>query len=105
MPERVENQNVERRFFPITDVIIETRDNNGSKSRIMRGYAAKFNTLSDDLGGFRERIAPGAFTRTINEDDIRALWNHNSDMPLGRSCTKTKKSTLRLSEDSIGLLS
>ncbi len=103
MDEPIETQNVERRFIPATDVTIETREKDGAKTRVMRGYAAKFNTLSDDLGGFRERIAPGAFTRTITEDDIRALKNHNSDMVLGRCNDKKKKKTLRLSEDSIGL--
>ncbi len=102
MPEKVESQNIERRFIP-ADVIIEIREKDGVKTRVMRGYAAKFNTLSDDLGGFRERIAPGAFTRTITEDDIRALKNHNSDMVLGRCNDKAKKKTLRLFEDSTGL--
>jgi HK97 family phage prohead protease len=64
------------------------------------GHTAVFNQWSEDLGGFRERIRPGAFKKSIKRDDIRALWNHNTDYVLGRS--KVSK-TLTLAEDESGL--
>lgn len=63
------------------------------------GYAAVFNSLSEDLGGFREVIRRGAFTHTIAQGaDVRFLINHDG-MPLAR----TKSGTLRLAEDDRGL--
>lgn len=65
----------------------------------IEGHAAVFNQWSQDLGGFRERILPGAFTKTIQEADVRALWNHSDMHVLGRN----KAGTLKLEEDAIGL--
>lgn len=64
------------------------------------GYAAMFNSLSEDLGGFRERIEPGAFTRTLKRDrNIRMFLNHNADNLLAT----TRAKTLSLVEDDKGL--
>ncbi len=87
---------IERRSFPVTEIRTIT-DEKGL--RHITGYAAVFNVLSENLGYFREKIDPGAFSETINSDDIRALKNHNSDYVLGRST----KGTLTLSEDQRGL--
>jgi hypothetical protein len=86
---------IERRFF-CTELRAESQ---GDETAIV-GYAAKFNTVSHDLGGFREKIAPGAFTRTLRENaDVRCLMNHNPSLIMGR----TKSGTLTLSEDNVGL--
>jgi HK97 family phage prohead protease len=63
------------------------------------GYALKWDTRSQNLGGFRERVAAGATADSIQQDDIRALFNHDPNLILGRN----RSNTLRLSEDSTGL--
>jgi len=64
---------------------------------LIRGYGAVFNALSENLGGWREKILPGAFADVL-DDDVRGLFNHNPDKILGRS-----PETLRLAEDDNGL--
>jgi HK97 family phage prohead protease len=65
---------------------------------VFRGYAAKFNTLSNDLGGFKERIAPGFFDSVLGMD-IRALRDHEPSLILGR----TTSGTCRVGVDEVGL--
>ena len=78
---------------------LEVRQEDGAPTRIV-GYAAVFDQLSAELfGGFRERIRRGAFSKTIKEADIRALFNHDPNYVLGR----TRANTLKLSEDDHGL--
>lgn len=73
------------------------RDSEG-KGKIA-GYAAVFNSLSENLGGFREKIEPGAFKNAIPKSDTVALFNHDSNIVLGR----TSAGTLSLKEDKTGL--
>ena len=90
------SRTVEHRAFPLTEVRVKRADNQPPK---LEGHAAVFNKLSEDLGGFREKVAPGAFSKTLKESDVRALMNHNPDFVLGRN----RASTLSLSEDEQGL--
>ena len=64
----------------------------------LEGYAATFNQ-EYDLGPFRERIDPAAFTRTLSMNpDVRLLIDHK-----GQPLARTKSGTLQLSTDSQGL--
>jgi HK97 family phage prohead protease len=74
----------------------ELREDEDSK---LIGYASLFNIEAVIWGIWREQIALGAYTETIIEDDIRALWNHDTGIVLGRN----KAGTLHLSEDAKGL--
>lgn len=87
---------IERRVVALDELKIEKREDG---ARMIAGHAAVFNQLSEDLGGFREQIAPGAFADAIQKDDIRALFNHNPDFILGRNLS----GTLRMREDARGL--
>ncbi|BEP14806.1 hypothetical protein acdb102_31170 [Acidothermaceae bacterium B102] len=86
---------VERRFVN-SEFQVRTLPMGGVQ---IEGHAAVFNRYSQDLGGFVEQVAPGAFSKTIAEADVRALFNHDPSMVLGRN----RAGTLRLSEDNVGL--
>jgi hypothetical protein len=90
------NTQFERRSFATS---ISVRSAGGKNALV--GRAAAYNTLSADLGGFREIIAPGTFSRAVREkDDCAFLVNHDSNaLPLGR----VSSGTLQLSEDQSGL--
>ena len=63
------------------------------------GYAAVFNSPSEPLP-FTERIAPGAFSRSLkSRNDIKMLWNHDA----GEVLASTRAGTMQLAEDDRGL--
>ena len=87
----------ERRF---TRGLVEVRAA-GEQSRQIGGYAAKFNRLSQNLGGFVERIDPGFFAKSEGDSwpDVMARYNHDDNRLLGTS----EAGTLRLAVDGTGL--
>jgi HK97 family phage prohead protease len=86
----------ETRAFELSEIRVEKRDDEAAK---IIGHAAVFDQLSENLGGFREKIAAGAFSEALKESDVRALFNHNPDFVLGRN----RSGTLQLNEDARGL--
>lgn len=85
----------ELRFF----VAQELRATGSDKQPKVEGYAATFSGIAD-LGSFKEKIAPGAFTRTLADgDEVVCLFNHSDDMLLGR----LSAGTLTLRQDDKGL--
>lgn len=71
-----------------------------SDGMVFEGYAAVFNSRSENLGGFTEFVAPGAFTRSLKtRNDVKLLWNHDAGQVLG----STRARTLTLTEDARGL--
>jgi HK97 family phage prohead protease len=96
---------IERRFVPISEFEFRAggaSEDGADKPPELVGYASVFGQeteISDWFGGWREMVAPGAFRKTIKESDIRALWNHDPNIVLGRN----KAGTLQLKEDEHGL--
>lgn len=95
----------ERRFIErgTSRLKLEQRDDG---TRVLVGYAAVFYRADDPgteyelWGEAVERIMPGAFDAALAEgDDVRALFNHDSNHLLGRRSS----GTLRLTVDAVGL--
>lgn len=86
----------QERFYKIEN--LETRSDSDTGDLYLEGYFAVFNDTYNVWDGATESIAPGAFADCIS-GDVRALYNHNDDLILGR----TSAGTLELREDSHGL--
>lgn len=92
--------NISARTATLEDVEVRSGEQTGDGQMTISGYAAVFNLLSDDLGGFREKIVPGAFTEVLSADpDVNMNWDHNTLYTLGR----TRNKTLELTELERGL--
>lgn len=64
------------------------------------GYAARYNEPTIIAGQFREKLAPGCFSRSLRErPDVVAVLDHDTGRVLGRVSAKT----LWLRDDRIGL--
>ncbi|MEM4260542.1 MAG: HK97 family phage prohead protease [Candidatus Woesearchaeota archaeon] len=76
----------EVRVFEFRKQELRAEENEGKKYII--GFIP-YDQFSEDLGGFREVLRKGCFTKTILENRIYALINHNSDKCLGNSKSGT----------------
>ena len=76
---------------------LEVRQSENGRT-VIRGYAALYNSDSQDLGGFVERIAPGAFDAVIAKNpDVFGRYNHE------RLLARTSSGTMKLELDERGL--
>lgn len=91
-----ERRLIERSFHSGHEVRVDEGEDG---QRRISWYPAVFDSRSEDLGGFFEIIGRRAFTKTVSENDIRALFNHNPDYVLGRN----RADTLDLKVDLKGL--
>lgn len=91
--------------FTLDEIEWRKAENGRSDDYTLRGHAAVFNALSEDLGGFREMLEPGAFRAALRgSPDVRLLFNHNPDRVLARSTAAANGSpSLELREDKTGL--
>ena len=95
----MERQTENRSF---TFSAVEQRSEDNTDTLLFTGYASVFNKpygVRDSRGQYNETIKPGAFKKTLKEqDDVRFLVNHDG-IPLAR----TSSGTLQLEEDDYGL--
>ena len=92
------SESLETRRIQINN--FELREGPTGDGMSFTGYAAVFNSDSEPLP-FIERIAPGAFKKSLKSRmPIKMYMNHDSSMLLA----STRSKTLRLQEDSKGLL-
>ena len=90
-------EKIETRRLTVND--FEVRQGPAGDGMSFSGYAAVFNSDSEPLP-FIERIAPGAFRKSLKaRNNIRMYLNHDSSMLLAT----TRAKTLRLMEDERGL--
>jgi HK97 family phage prohead protease len=98
MSEHLETRDVA--FEADDDIVIETRANGRD---VIRGLAIPYNRLSVDLGGFRERILPGAFDKILSRQrgkgEIVSYFNHDPNWLLGRESA----GTLEITSDERGI--
>jgi HK97 family phage prohead protease len=66
---------------------VEIRQSDDGAATLI-GLAAVFESLSENLGGFREQIMPGAFD-DADMTDVRGLFNHDANFVLGRTISET----------------
>ena len=93
----------ERRFLKDCELRVAEPTGDSKSPGTLTGYAAVFDSLSEKIFGFYEKIAKGAFAESLKRgDDVRAFIEHEGGLnTLGRSTA----GTLKIKEDSHGLRS
>lgn len=66
---------------------------------LVEGYFIKFNSETELYPGVFEEVSPEAVDLSLKGNDIRSLFNHDSNLVLGRTGNKT----LELRKDEVGL--
>jgi HK97 family phage prohead protease len=92
---------LERRYIPLAEggeLTVEQRDGEAPK---IRGVAPPWDSLSVDLGGFREKFAATAFDKILAKKrlDVPLLFNHDDSKILAR----TTNGSLRIEKTDKGL--
>lgn len=103
------SSNLERRYLSFEDLgdeglVIEKRDDGPAR---LRGISPPWDSLSVDLGGYREKFSPTAFDKILGRHkndprgvvDVVGLFNHDDNQVLSR----TTNGTLRLAKGAKGL--
>ena len=90
---------IERRVYHVSEIRAVNPDPEATDAQpSIEGTAVVYNALSEEMWGFREIIEPGFF-EGAQMNDVRAFWNHNTDLILGR----TKNGSLTLNDTERGL--
>ena len=82
---------------PLYLVDYEVREHEGQP--IVAGSTAPYDQPTEIFPGFREVVRRGAFTKTLQEGDPVALWQHNPELVFGRRSA----GTLELDDQGTGL--
>lgn len=96
---------IERRYVPMAAEPIELEER-ASGLPLIRGISPPFNSLSVDLGGFREKFMPTAFDKIVGRHrndprggiDVVGLFDH-----AGQPISRTTNDTLKLAVADRGL--
>lgn len=86
---------MQNRYLPMHEVTVRSDENDNP---VLEGFFVRYDDVYAVAPGATESIARGAFTDSI-KGDVRALYNHNSDIVLGR----TSAGTLELRDTEEGL--
>lgn len=90
---------MEQRKMYFTDTLQLRSEESETSELIIEGYFAVFNTPTQLTHGLYEELSPSAFENSLQNNDIRCLFNHDSAVVLGR----TGNQTLQLHTDEHGL--